>query len=241
MREQQQLVILLLRLAVAASLASILVRFAGFQRMLMREQRTLVQRIKLGLSFSAVFGAGVVTRVLSTGYLAVDLGFEGSLLSGMVGGYVTGLLSGILISVPAMFKGELMSMPLFAGVGVVGGLLRDMAPDVEEIWRFSPLLDLSIYRLVKRKQDLRRSAFQLLILCSIVACEFLRFETARQFKGMIFGLPGVWQSTRALSDLAIYASTVFVILLPLKIWNNSRNEKKLEAQQSRLNEARLRR
>src|SRR5579884_2511097 len=111
MREQQQLVILLLRLAVAASLASILVRFAGFQRMLMREQRTLVQRIKLGLSFSAVFGAGVVTRVLSTGYLAVDLGFEGSLLSGMVGGYVTGLLSGILISVPAMFKGELMSMP----------------------------------------------------------------------------------------------------------------------------------
>ena len=239
MGEQQQLVILLLRLAVAASLASILVRFAGFQRMLMREERTLVQRLKLGLSLSAVFGAGVATRVLSPGYLAVDLGMEGSLLSGMVGGYVTGLLSGILISLPAMLKGELMSMPLFAGVGVLGGLLRDIAPDKEDVWRFSPLLDLSFYRLLKGTQDLRRSAFQLLMLLSIISCEFLRFETAKQFTGMIFGLAAVWKPTRIPSDVFIYISTVFAITLPLKIWNNSRNEKKLEAQQSRLNQARL--
>ena len=31
-------------------------------------------------------------------------------------------------------------MPLLAGVGVLGGLLRDLAPDPEEIWRFSPVL-----------------------------------------------------------------------------------------------------
>src|ERR1051326_4349615 len=105
MVEQQQLVILLLRLAVAASLASILVRFTLFQRTLMREERTLLQRLKLGLSLSAVFGAGVATRVLTPAYLAVDLGMEGSLLSGMLGGYVTGLLSGILISLPAMRSG----------------------------------------------------------------------------------------------------------------------------------------
>src|SRR5579862_6738574 len=117
----QNLVILLLRLAVAGSLASILVRFSGFQRMLMREERTLVQRVKLALGFAAFFGSGVATRVLTRNtYTAVDLGLEGSLLSGMVGGYVTGLLSGILISLPAFFNGELMSMLLFAGVGVLG-------------------------------------------------------------------------------------------------------------------------
>jgi two-component system LytT family sensor kinase len=237
----QHLVILLLRLAVAGSLASILVRFSGFQRMLMREERTLVQRIKLALGFAAFFGAGVATRVLTRNTdTAVDLGLEGSLLSGMVGGYVTGLLSGILISLPAFFNGELMSMLLFAGVGVLGGLLRDLHPDKEEMWRFSPLLDLSFYRLFKRSQNLRRSAFQLFVLFCILFCEFLRLGVARLFpKGMIFSLQQLWSPTSILTDVLIYASTVFAVTLPLKIWNNSRNEKKLEAQQLRLNEARL--
>ena len=50
MEPQQLWLTLLLRVAVAASLASILSRFAAFQRMLMREDRTLVQRVKLALS-----------------------------------------------------------------------------------------------------------------------------------------------------------------------------------------------
>ena len=37
----------------------------------------------------------------------------------------------------------------------------------------------------------------------------------------------------------IYATTLFAVALPIKIWNSSRNEKKLEQQQMRLNEARL--
>src|SRR5262249_26168487 len=41
------------------------------------------------------------------------------------------------------------------------------------------------------------------------------------------------------TGISVYASTVFAVILPLKIWNNTRNEKKLEAQQLRLNEARL--
>ena len=68
-------------------------------------------------------------------YQAVDLGLEGSLVMGMLGGYVTGLLAGVLISIPAMFHGELMTMPLLAAVGVMGGLLRDVAPDKEAIWK----------------------------------------------------------------------------------------------------------
>ena len=111
MLEPQHLVVLLLRLAVAASLASILSRFSAFQRMLMREERTLVQRVKLALSCSAAYGAGVATRVLTHRYEAVDLGLEGSLVAGMVGGYVTGLLSGVLISIPAMFRGSSSPCP----------------------------------------------------------------------------------------------------------------------------------
>jgi two-component system LytT family sensor kinase len=129
---QQHLVILLVKLAVAASLASVLTRSSRFQRMLMREERTMTQRVQMALVCALFFGAGVATRVLTHGaYDAVDLGLEGSLVMGMLGGYVTGLLAGVLISLPAMFKGELLAMFLFAAVGVMGGLLRDIAPDKE--------------------------------------------------------------------------------------------------------------
>src|SRR5271170_3097580 len=152
MEPQQLWLTLLLRVAVAASLASILSRFSAFQSMLMREDRTLVQRVKLALMFWAAYGASVLFRVLNQSYDAVDLGLEGSLLSGMVGGYVTGLLSGILISIPAVVNGELVTMLLFAGVGVLGGLLRDLAPEKEDVWRFSPMwiFSLNPRRLLRR-------------------------------------------------------------------------------------------
>jgi len=240
MLEPTQLVVLLLRLAAAASLGSLLSRFSAFQRMLMREERTLVQRVKLALGCSAVYGAGVATRVFIPAYQAVDLGLEGSLVAGMVGGYVTGLLSGVLISIPAFFNGELMSMPLFAGVGVLGGLLRDVAPEKEDIWRFSPLFSLSPVRWRQRSYQFRM-LFQLGCLFAIVFAELLRLSVARLFaaKGGVFCLAQIWGAPHFVTAIAICSSTVFAVMLPLKIWNNTRNEKKLEAQQLRLNEARL--
>ena len=92
------LVTLLVKLGVVASLASILVRWSAVKRMLMRENRTLAQRVKLSLWFSGVFGASVAVRGWcrhqAGTYQAVDLGLEGSLLAGMLGGYVTGLIVG---------------------------------------------------------------------------------------------------------------------------------------------------
>ncbi len=237
MLEQQQLLTLLLRVAVAASLASILSRFSAFQLMLMREDRTLVQRVKLALMCSAIFGSSVLFRVWNPNkYDAVDLGLEGSLLSGMVGGYVTGLLSGILISIPAVANGELMTMLLFAGVGVLGGLLRDLAPEKEDVWRFSPIFSLKPQRLRQRSYQLRL-LFQLGCLFSIIFSGLLRVEVSHLRKDGVFLAP-IWHETEW-AAVAAYVSSVFAVMLPLKIWNNTRNEKKLEAQQLRLNEARL--
>jgi two-component system, LytTR family, sensor kinase len=235
--EHQQLLTLLLRVAVAASLASILSRFSAFQLMLMREDRTLVQRVKLALMFWATYGGSVLFRVLNPAkYDAVDLGLEGSLLSGMVGGYVTGLLSGILISIPAVARGQLMTMLLFAGVGVLGGLLRDLAPEKEDVWRFSPIFSLNPRRLRQRPYQLRL-LFQLGCLFSIIFSGLLRVAVSHLRKDGVFLAP-IWSDT-GWAIVAAYASSVFAVMLPLKIWNNTRNEKKLEAQQLRLNEARL--
>jgi two-component system, LytTR family, sensor kinase len=235
---ERLLVTLLVKLGVVASLASILVRPDAVQRMLLRENRTLNQRLQLALWFSAVFFASVATRVLTPTYQAVDLGLEGALLAGILGGYVTGLLSGILISVPAMFNHEVLTMPLLAAIGVLGGLLRDCAPDAEDIWRFSPFFDLNVYRFFKQR-NYRRSAFHLLFLMVILVAEFLRQSLYHFFPKRIFALYPSAPNPHFINFVALYATTLFAVVLPLKIWNNTRNENKLEQQQRLLMQARL--
>jgi two-component system, LytTR family, sensor kinase len=239
---QQHLVILLVKLAVAASLASILTRSGRFQRMLMREERTLAQRVQMALVCAAIFGTGVLARVLNPDYQALDLGLEGSLAIGILGGYVTGLLAGVLISIPAMFHHELMTMTLFAAVGVFGGLLRDLAPDKEAIWKFSPFPDLSLWRFVRRlptRRDLRLPAFSLLCVLTIVLAETLRRVLANSGGHFgVFALQKHWTDGPWMI-VAVYATTLFSTAVPIKIWNSNRQEKKLEQQQLHLNEARL--
>lgn len=234
-------VTLLVKLGVAASFASIMMRSNAVQRMLMQESRTLHQRLRLALWFSALFGASVATRVIARSYQAVDLGLEGSLLAGLLGGYVTGMLSGILISLPAMIHGENLTMPLLAGIGLFGGVLRDLAPDPEEIWRFSPFFDLSIYRFFRDSRDQRRAAFHLLLLCAILFAEFFRQTLGYFFASprRLFYLYPTWDNPHPATIMAVYATTLLAVALPIKVWNNTRNEKKLEEQQRLLMQARL--
>ncbi len=235
----EHLVVLLIRLGVVAALASILVRSEAFKRMLLREQRTLTQRLLLSLSFASIFGTGVAIRVVTHSYAAVDLALEGSLISGLLGGYVTGLISGGLISLPALFGKEFLALPLLAGVGAMGGLLRECAPDTEEIWRFTPFFDLSIYRFFKAQVDRYRAAFQIIFLGAIVLAEFLRSTIGHYFPKRLFSLNPGWPDPHPMNLVAGYVTALFAVMLPLKIWNNTRNEKKLEEQNRLLMQARL--
>src|SRR5215470_8900254 len=213
---------LLVKLGAMASLASLLARSSSFKSMLMREYRTMDQRIALSAWLSIAFGASVFVRVVSKSYPAADLGLEGSLIAGILGGYVTGLASGVLISVPAMFAGELLTMPLLATVGVLGGVLRDLAPTTEEIWRFTPFPDQNIYRFFKSTNP-RRTAFHLEFLAGIWVAEFLRQTLAEGFRprSLIFYLLAPVKNPPALVRAANYAATLFAVAIPLKIWNNT--------------------
>ena len=242
---QGYLVTLLVKLAAMAAIASVLARSNRFKAMLMRENRTLGQRLELAIWLSVVFGASVATRVAGHDtYNGADLGLEGSLMAGILGGYVTGLVSGVLISLPALFPGrEYLTLPLLAGVGVLGGLVRDLAPDPEEIWRFSPYFDLNIWRFFRESRNYQRTAFHLLLLAAILVAEFLRQILAQSNLGgrdvaSVFRLNPP-AGDRPLTWVALYLATVFAVTIPLKIWNNTRNEKKLEEQQRLLVEARL--
>lgn len=237
---EQPLVILLVKLAVAASLASLLARSGRLQGMLMREERTLLQRVHMALVSAAIFGSGVTTRVLThDAYQAVDLGLEGSLVMGMLGGYVTGLLTGVLVSIPAVLNHEYMTIVLFAAVGVMGGLLRDLAPDKEFIWRFTPFPDLALVRLL-RKGDLRLAGFSIACVAVILLAEVLRSVMASLFgPRQVFALQQKFGHAGPMLSAAVYATTLFATALPIKIWNSNRTERQLEQKQLRLNEAML--
>ena len=237
---ERYFVSLLVKLGAVASIASILARSNTFKSMLMREERTLNQRLTLACWLSAVFAASVATRVVSRTYQAADLGLEGSLVAGITGGYVTGLLAGVVISLPAMFNGEHLTMPLLASIGVLGGLLRDCAPNPEEVWRFSPFFDLNLYRFFRESRDHRRTAFHLILCAAILFAEFLRQTLGYFFsEKQLFYLHPEERHPHPLPVAALYAATLFAVTIPLKIWNNTRNEKKLEEQQRLLMQARL--
>ena len=231
----QFLVALLVRLGIMAAVASVLARSNRFKSMLMQETRTLNQRLGLSLWLSSVFAALIVTRLVSKNYQAADLGLEGSLLAGLLGGYVTGLLSGVLISLPAFFWGQHLTLPMLAGIGVLGGLLRDLAPEPEEVWRFSPFFDLSIYRFFTARKDHRRTAFHLVLLAAIGCAELVRQILGQFFNTFRLAPP----DPHSLTYVALVAATLFSVAIPLKIWNSARTEKKLEEQGRLLVEARL--
>lgn len=238
----QYLVTLFVKLAVAASLASILARSGHFLRMLMKEDRTLLERLEMAAAAGVLFGASVAVRIATHDtYGGVDMGLEGSFILGLIGGYVSGLAGGILISLPAMFRGEFLSILLFAAAGVMGGLLRDIAPEPEDVWQFSPWFDQNVYRLFRgKKYDLRKTAFSLVVGLTILLAESLRIAISLVVPNRsVFSLYPSLQNHSWLEILALFLSTVFAVALPLKIWNSSRNERKLETQQKLLNEARL--
>src|SRR5438270_2205012 len=111
MLDKQQLTALLIKIAVAASIASILMRFGRIQKVLLRDERTVSQRLQLAFIFSVIFGASSEIRILSPlQYQAIDLALEGGIIAGMLGGYVSGLITGLCVSIPGMFNGEFMSM-----------------------------------------------------------------------------------------------------------------------------------
>ncbi len=235
---QQHIILLLLRVGVAAAIASFGVRSSAAKRMLQREERTLAQRTRLVLWFVAMFAPGVAIRVATGDYAALDLGLEGTLLAGIAGGYVCGLVTGLMVAVPAMFGGEYLALPFFAAVGLGGGLLRDAAVDREDIWRFSPFPEVNFYRVFEPGRELRSAVLHAWFTLGVMATEFLRQALATSFDP-----PRLFSPQRLTDPLplvgALYVSTYFCITLPLKVWNNSRNEAKLESQQRLLMQARL--
>ena len=237
--DQQNLLTLLLKLGVVTSLASILVRSGPFKRMLMREQRTLNQRLMLALSFATIFGAGVATRVITGGaYKAVDLGLEASLLAGILAGYVTGLLSGRADFAARHAERRVPDDAVVrrgrrAGRPAAGCALR--IPRASGASLRCPISGFAESSSAARTNGGPPSSSSFCWRSSWLNSSGERWGFFS--RGTVFFVPP--PSPHPLSALLVYVTTLFAVALPLKVWNNARNETKLVEQEQLLMQARL--
>ncbi|MGH9651165.1 MAG: sensor histidine kinase, partial [Terriglobales bacterium] len=91
------------------------------------------------------------------------------------------------------------------------------------------------YRWVRRVLRRRFVDWQTGFFLGILGVELGRMQLAALFPGRLFAL----QPTQWLPLLAVFATTVAVVAVPLKIWNNTRIELKLEEQEKLLLQARM--
>jgi len=230
------LVNLLLKLGVAAAVSSALVRSLEFKKLLFREERTTAQKIYLVLWFGVPIALGVWIRFIQKSFFAGDLSFETTLLLGVTGGRLTGVLGGGLIALPALLHGEWATMPFNVLCGFITGQLRRLSPDKEDIWSFSPFIDLSLYRWIRRNLPKPRLFdWQIMFFITIVALRFMHGELAHYFPWTTFTL----ESPNRWVEVAIYATSIMVIGTELKIFSGVRIQIKLEEQERLLLQARM--
>jgi two-component system LytT family sensor kinase len=228
------LISLLVKLGASAAISAALVRSWEFHSRLFNEKRSARDTALLTFFISVPYALGVQVRYMVSNFAAADLAFEGCLIMGAIGGRYAGLLGGALCAVPAVIHGEYLTLPFNLLAGFVSGVVRDVA-DREDIWTFSPFIDLTIFRWIRRNLPRPRMDWQIAFFVLIVLLQFGRMQLAQRFPRGLFAI----YSERPWIFIAIMATTIACVAIPLKIWNNTRIELKLEEQTRLLLQARL--
>jgi two-component system LytT family sensor kinase len=228
------LITLLVKLGVAASVASALARARTFQRLLFAERRRARQTLALLAFFLVPLTLGVWVRTAVPNFQAADISFETVILLGLLLGPGWAMLGGVVLSGPAVYHHEYLALPFNAALGLTAGLLGRFV-DRDDIWGFTPFIDLSLYRWVRRNLRQLRVDRQFLMLFLIVVLEILRETLAQMYPRLLFALrtPQLWL------QVLVWLSAPVVVGIALKVWNALRIELKLEEQKRLLLEARL--
>ena len=144
---------------------------------------------------------------------------EGSFLLGLLGGRVVGPLGGSIISLPAFVHHEWLSMPVAATAGLVGGLIRQVVPNTEEIWRLGPYTFLSTPRWLVRLFRGKKVTWEMLPLGACIVLELARQALGDATKPQwLFYL----NAGKSWGIALVLLSTVMAVAVPMKIWSNTR-------------------
>lgn len=228
------LITLLVELGVAAAVASSLARSMRFKRLLLLRERSGAETLRLLAWICVPLMLGVWVRVRVPNFLAADLSFEATAIMALLLGPAAGMLGGTLLALPAMLHAEFFALPTNIAVALIFGAFRKFTGE-EDIWSFSPLIDLSIYRWVRRTVKYPHLDRQIFLLVLLMLVQFCTSMLSLFYPRRYFELHSGWW----MIELAICACAPVVVGIPLKIWDAVRIEGKLEEQSRLLLEARL--
>jgi two-component system, LytTR family, sensor kinase len=228
------LITLLVKLGVVASVASILARASSFRRLFFAERRRPRQTLALLAFFLIPLTLGVWVRLAVSNFLAADISFETTVLLGLLIGPGWAVLGGIVLAAPAVYHHEFLALPFNAALGLAAGMLGRFV-EREEIWSFTPFIDLSLYRWVRRNLRQPRIDRQILMLVLIAVMEAVRDWIAHMFPHRLFALlpDEIW------IQVLVWISAPIDVGIALKVWNALRTEISLEEQKRLVLEARL--
>ncbi|HIC58394.1 MAG TPA: sensor histidine kinase, partial [Acidobacteria bacterium] len=231
---QLLLTTLVVKLAIIAVLATMLVRFQQFRRILLTEQRAWRERLVFAFMLGIPLVGGVAARLLLN-YNAADFLLAGPFLAGLLAGPYAGAIVGTLLGSPALIGGEVGAMPFAVGCGFAGGGIREVCPK-EAIWHLSPLFFTDLHRHAWQVVSRFKVDWLLLLAAAPVGLELIR-----QGVGLRFGTNAIffYQPDSLLMAALIALSTVLSVAIPIKIWNTARIEHRLQEQDTLLMEARV--
>jgi two-component system LytT family sensor kinase len=225
---------LLVELGVAAAVASSLARSTAFKRLLLLKNRNTRETLHLLAWICIPLMLGVLVRVKVQNFLAADISFQTTAILGLLLGPWPAMIGGAALSIPAVGHHEYFALPVNLAVAAIFGAYRRVAGE-ENIWTFSPLIDLSLYRWIRRTVTWPYLDRQMFLLVLIMATQYATSVLSHFYPHRYFEL----YSSSWFMELAICASAPVVVGIPLKIWNAVRIEHKLEEQSRLLLEARL--
>jgi two-component system LytT family sensor kinase len=225
---------LLVRLGVVASVASILARVVTFRRLFFAEHRTPRQTLALLAFFLVPLTLGVWVRFWVPNFLAADISFETVILLGLLLGPNWAMLGGVVLSTPAVYHHEYLALPFNVALGLAAGILGSFV-EPEEVWSFTPFIDLSLWRWVRRNLRQPRVDRQILLLFLIAAMEAIRDWVAHLYRQRLFAL----QASQIWVQIFVWLAAPIDVGIALKVWSTLRLEMKLEEQKRLLLEARL--
>jgi two-component system LytT family sensor kinase len=226
------LISLLVELGVAAAVASSLARSTQFKRLLLTSNRSRREVLQLLAWICVPLTLGVWVRARVPNFLAADLSFEAVVILALLLGPGPAMLGGVALAVPALAHGEFFALPVNLAVALIFGAYKQFAEE-DDIWSFSPLIDLSIWRWVSRTVQWPHLDRQIFLLVLLMAVQFGTSMLSHLYPRRFFELYSPWW----MLEVAICACAPVVVGIPLKIWNAVRIERKLEEQSRLLLEA----